>query len=126
MVARFDAAPDHLHVQPTAGTQAVLLQRLEAEVAELWSFVGKKAQRQWVRMAMNASPRQVVAFHVGDRSRQGAATLASGNPVGLIVSSEVKGYGEASGKSTVEGRAQQTAKEIAAHLKTRFAEEGWI
>ncbi len=61
----------------------MLLQRLEAEVAELWSFVGKKAQRQWMRMAMNASPRQVVAFQVGDRSRQGAAALASGNPVGL-------------------------------------------
>jgi hypothetical protein len=43
-----------------------------------------------------------------------------------IVSSGVKVYGEASGKSTVESRAQQTAKEIEAHLKTRFAEEGWI
>ena len=43
-----------------------------------------------------------------------------------IVSSGVKVYGEASGKSTVESRAQQTAKEITAHLKTRFAEEGWI
>ena len=55
-----------------------------------------------------------------------AVALASGNPVGLIVSSGVKVYGEASGKSTIEGRAQQTAKEIAAQLKTRFAEEGWI
>jgi len=55
-----------------------------------------------------------------------AVALASGNPVGLIVSSGVKVYGEASGRSTVEGRAQQTAKEIAAQLKTRFAEEGWI
>jgi hypothetical protein len=52
--------------------------------------------------------------------------IASGNPVGLIVSSGVKVYGEASGKSTIEGRAQQTAKEIAAQLRTRFAEEGWI
>jgi len=43
-----------------------------------------------------------------------------------IVSIGVKVYGEASGKSTVESRAQQTAKEIEAHLKTHFAEEGWI
>ena len=43
-----------------------------------------------------------------------------------IVSSGVKVYGEASSESTVESRAQQTAKEIATHLKTRFAEEGWI
>jgi len=42
------------------------------------------------------------------------------------VSSGVKVYGEASGKSTVESSAQQTAKEIEAHFKTRFAEEGWI
>jgi hypothetical protein len=38
----------------------------------------------------------------------------------------MKVYGEESGKSTVEGRAQQTAKEIAAQLKTRFQEQGWI
>lgn len=55
-----------------------------------------------------------------------AGLIATGNPVGLIVSSGMKVYGEASGKSTVEGRAQQTAKEIAAQLKTRFAQEGWI
>jgi hypothetical protein len=52
--------------------------------------------------------------------------IASGNPVGLIVSSGAKIYGEASGKSTVEGRAVQTAKEIAEVLEQRFREEGWI
>jgi hypothetical protein len=55
-----------------------------------------------------------------------AVALASGNPVGLIVSSGMKVYGEASGNSKIEGRAEQTAKEIAAQLKTRFAEQGWI
>lgn len=55
-----------------------------------------------------------------------AGLIATGNPVGLIVSSGMKVYGEASGKSTIEGRADQTAKEIAAQLKTRFAQEGWI
>jgi hypothetical protein len=42
MVARFATAPDHLYVQPTASTQKVILHRLEAEVDELWSFVGKR------------------------------------------------------------------------------------
>ncbi len=55
-----------------------------------------------------------------------AVALASGNPVGLNVSSGMKVYGEASGSSKIEGRARQTAKEIAAQLKTRFAQEGWI
>jgi IS1 family transposase len=48
---------------------------LEAELDELWSFVGKKANRQWVWIAMDAAMRQIVAFHVGDRSRQSAEAL---------------------------------------------------
>ena len=48
---------------------------LEAEVDELWSFVGKKANRQWVWIAMNAVTHQIIAFHVGDRSRQSAEAL---------------------------------------------------
>jgi hypothetical protein len=46
--------------------------------------------------------------------------------VGLIVSSGLKIYEEESGKSTVKGRAEQTAKEIADVLKKRFQEQGWI
>lgn len=57
----------------------------------------------------------------------GAATWAiTGSPVGLAVSGGMKLYGEASGSATVEGRAKQTAKEIAEKLKARFQEEGWI
>jgi hypothetical protein len=52
--------------------------------------------------------------------------LATHNPAGLIVSSGMKVYGEESGKSTVEGRAKQTAKEIADVLKKRFEQQGWI
>jgi len=75
MVERFTAAPEHLYVQPASGTQKVILHRLEAEVDELWSFVGKKANRQWVWIAMDADTRQIIAFHVGDRSRQSAEEL---------------------------------------------------
>jgi len=55
-----------------------------------------------------------------------ATLLATHNPAGLIISTGVKVYGEKSGKSTVEGRAKQTAKEIADVLKKRFQQEGWI
>ena len=55
-----------------------------------------------------------------------AIAVASGNPIGLIVSSGVKVYGEASGSSTIEGRARQTAKEIGEQLKPRFEQQGWI
>jgi insertion element IS1 protein InsB len=82
MVERFTAAPDHLYVQSTAGTQKVILHRLEAEVDELWSFVGTKANRQWVWIAMDADTRQIIAFHVGDRSRQSAEALWEKIPTG--------------------------------------------
>jgi hypothetical protein len=52
--------------------------------------------------------------------------VATGNPVGLIVTSGIKIYGEESGSSKVEGRAKQTADEIADQLKIRFKQQGWI
>ena len=55
-----------------------------------------------------------------------AGLIATGNPAGLIVSTGMKVYGEESGGSKVEGRAQQTAKEIADVLKQRFTQQGWI
>lgn len=55
-----------------------------------------------------------------------AVAVASGNPIGLIVSSAVKIGGEASGMSTVEGSAKRTAKEIAEKLKAAAQRQGWI
>jgi hypothetical protein len=52
--------------------------------------------------------------------------LATHNPAGLIVSTGMKVYGEKSGKSKIEGRADQTATEIADILKKRFQEQGWV
>jgi hypothetical protein len=52
--------------------------------------------------------------------------IASGNPLGLIVSTGMKVYGEESGSSTIEGRVKQTVKEISDQLKTRFQQQGWI
>ena len=75
MVARFREAPGHLYAEPPSGTPAVILQRLEAGLDELWSYVGKKAHRHWVWLAMDATTRQVIAFHVGDRSGQSAQGL---------------------------------------------------
>lgn len=45
MATRFQAAPEDLYVKPADGTPAVILQLLEAELDELWSFVGKKTNR---------------------------------------------------------------------------------
>jgi insertion element IS1 protein InsB len=48
MVERFQAAPEHLHVELPPSSPAVISQRLEAELDELWSFEGQKENRQWV------------------------------------------------------------------------------
>jgi insertion element IS1 protein InsB len=38
-------------------------------------FVQKKAHKQWIWIAMDARTGQVMAFHVGDRSRKSAKRL---------------------------------------------------
>jgi IS1 family transposase len=75
LVQCFEALPDHLHIQPVSATPDVLIQRLEVEADEMASFVQKKAHKQWIWIAMDAKSRQVIAFHVGDRSRRSAKRL---------------------------------------------------
>ena len=48
----------------------------------MWSFVGKKANKQWIWLAMDAKTRQVMAFHVGDRGRESAKQLWANIPAG--------------------------------------------
>jgi insertion element IS1 protein InsB len=37
--------------------------------------VQKKANKQWIWLAMDVRTRQIIAFHVGDRSRKSARQL---------------------------------------------------
>jgi insertion element IS1 protein InsB len=75
LVQCFEALPDRLHVQPVTYTQNVMIQRLDVEADEMSSFVQKKANKQWIWIAMDARTRQVIAFHVGGRSRKSAKRL---------------------------------------------------
>jgi hypothetical protein len=52
--------------------------------------------------------------------------IANANPAGLIIGGIVKGYGELSGTTKIEGRANDIANEISKQLQIRFKEEGWI
>ena len=80
IVARFAALPDHLHVLPVAAPREVLIGRLEVEADEMWSFVAKKANKHWVWIAMDKQTRQIIAFHVGDRSHESAKQLWANLP----------------------------------------------
>ncbi|MBD0327966.1 MAG: IS1 family transposase [Pyrinomonadaceae bacterium] len=81
MVERFAACPDHLHAQLPVNPTDVVLRRLEAEADEMWSFVKKKVHPQWIWIAMDAKTRQIIAFHVGDRSRDSAKQLWANIPI---------------------------------------------
>jgi insertion element IS1 protein InsB len=80
MVECFAACPDHLHVQLPTHPTDVVIRQLEAEADEMWSFVKRKADKQWIWIAMEAKTHQVIAFHVGDRSRDSAKALWANIP----------------------------------------------
>ena len=53
-------------------------------------------------------------------------TVATANPIGLIVTLPVKVGSELSGKGTVEGVGKKMADKIADELEKKFREQGWI
>jgi IS1 family transposase len=68
--------PDDLCVKlPGADKGQVRLYRWAAEADEMWSFVQRKTNKKWIWMALDVATRQVLAFHVGDRSRRAARAL---------------------------------------------------
>lgn len=72
----YAALPDDLNLRlPPSVTGQVKLLRPEAEADEMWSFVGCKANKQWVWIAIEVESKQVIAFYVGDRSRKSADKL---------------------------------------------------
>jgi insertion element IS1 protein InsB len=75
LVQCVEALPDHLHVQPITCCGNVMIRRLEVEADEMSSFVQKKTNKQWIWIGMDAKSRQVIAFHVGNRSRRSAKRL---------------------------------------------------
>jgi insertion element IS1 protein InsB len=72
----YDQLPDDLSVQPvTTARRGLRLLCLEAEADEMWSFVQRRADKQWLWLAFDPQTKQVLAFYVGDRSRQSARQL---------------------------------------------------
>ena len=41
----------------------------------MWSFIRQKVNKQWIWIVMDARTCQVIAFHIGDRSRESAKQL---------------------------------------------------
>ncbi len=72
----YESLPDDFNAQPPRNLAGqVKLLRLAAEADEMWSFVGRKQNKQWVWLAIDTETKQVIAFHIGDRSRRSAQKL---------------------------------------------------
>jgi insertion element IS1 protein InsB len=71
----YEAVPVDLNCRLPDCPKNVILYHLQAETDELQSFVGTKANKQWLWLALDRRTRQVLAFHVGDRSKKSARTL---------------------------------------------------
>jgi insertion element IS1 protein InsB len=80
MGACFDTAPEHIHVQHPDRPYDVIMRRVEGEADEMYSFVQQKANKQWLWLTMDRTTREIIAFHVGDRSRESARHLWANLP----------------------------------------------
>lgn len=56
---------------------------LVLELDELWSFVGNKKNGQWLWLVMHSTTRQILAFHVGKRTKASGEALMAKLPVDL-------------------------------------------
>ena len=83
LVRCYRAAPVHLNVQSVQRGDSLLVHALEAEADALCSFVGKKANKQWLWLALDARSRQVLAFHVGEKQLQQRAAVMGQAPSDL-------------------------------------------
>ena len=75
IVSEYEQLPDDLNYSVSMETDKLFIWSIESEVDEMWSFVGKKKNKQWIWIVMDARSRQIIAFHVGDRSRESARKL---------------------------------------------------
>jgi insertion element IS1 protein InsB len=55
-------------IQPIAETIQTLASRPTLELDELWSYVGKKANKVWIWLAIERETRRIVGIAFGDRS----------------------------------------------------------
>ena len=65
--------PRHITATQKAGSPKKAMLTLECD--ELWSFVDKKSNKQWVWLAIDRDTREIVGVHIGDRSKAGAQAL---------------------------------------------------
>ncbi len=92
----YNEQPDDLNYR-IASKMEFNLQLIDSELDEMWSFVQKKTNKQWIWIAQCRQTRQVIAFHVGGRGRADAQKLWNRLPTqikknGLFYSDDWEAY----------------------------------
>jgi len=77
----FKQLPDHLNGTIVADNEEFVVSVLEAD--EMWSYVGNKKNQQWLWLVMHTKSRQIVAFHISDRSKASGQALMAKLPEDL-------------------------------------------
>lgn len=80
---RWKQAPDSLGVTAAVGQTIEKLQVFGIQLDEMWSFVQKKANKQWIWIAYEPVQRLVLAFHIGGRGVASAKRLWQKIPANL-------------------------------------------
>lgn len=69
-----EISDDYVH-QILNDKNSVLFNMNPCEADEMWSFVDNKGNKKWIWLAMNLQNRQIIGFHIGDRSQVSAEAL---------------------------------------------------
>ncbi|PSP11776.1 MAG: hypothetical protein BRC49_07010 [Cyanobacteria bacterium SW_10_48_33] len=67
--------PEVLSNSSAGGSFSKKRGKLTITVDEMWSFVGAKANKKWMGLAMDEATREMVGLDLGRRSRAGAVGL---------------------------------------------------
>ncbi len=77
IVEEYNKVPEDLGVNMDfiEEKDGVIVGSLEVEADEMWSFVKRKENKYWVWIAIDVKTKRVIAFYVGDRTRESAVKL---------------------------------------------------
>jgi IS1 family transposase/transposase-like protein len=87
----------HIPIKQVKQGDRFYIKLFDNEADELWSFVRKRNNVYYIWLVIHRAPRQVIAFHVGDRSRESARALWENLPravqkYGLFHTDDWKSY----------------------------------
>ena len=81
MEKTFQSLPEDLNATVIAENDEFEVAVLEGD--EMWSFVGSKDNDQWLWLIMHSATRQILAFHVGKRTKASGEALMAKLPAEL-------------------------------------------